>query len=108
MKGGYILEEINNVESLTQPANQEVATSGENEDLAVISLVCGILSFVFNILCIIPSLITGYMYRKQPVVSEAGLRQAKAGIICSWVALGLTLCGIVVFLALLLAIPALF
>ena len=102
------MEEINNVEPLTQPANQEVATSGENEDLAVISLVCGILSFVFNILCIIPSLVTGYLYRKQPVVSEAGLRQAKAGIICSWVALGLTLCGIIIFLALLFTIPALF
>lgn len=102
------MEEINNVESLTQPANQEVSTSGENENLAVISLVCGILSFVFNILCIIPSLVTGYMYQKQPVVSEAGLRQAKAGIICSWVALGLTLCGIIIFLAFLFVIPILF
>lgn len=102
------MEEINNVESSTQLANQKVVTSGENEDLAVISLVCGILSFVFNIFCIVPSLITGYMYRKQSVVSEAGLRQAKAGIICSWVAFGLTLCGIVVFLTFLLTIPALF
>ena len=46
---------------------------------------------LFIVIFAIPSLIYGYKYKKQSVTTESGLKKSKAGIIISYVAIGIVL-----------------
>ena len=68
-----------------------------NDGLSTASLICGILSFFFNIFAI-PGLITGYLYKNKPNTSTQGRKQAKAGIICSWISVGIYVAILIFYL----------
>lgn len=72
----------------TQYSN--VPQTGTQEKIANMALGFGIGS-LFIVFFAIPSLIYGYKYKKQSVTTESGLKKSKAGIIISYIAIGIVL-----------------
>lgn len=75
---------------VTESAQYTEEQDASKEKMANMALGFGIAS-LFIVLFAIPSLIYGYEYKKQSAITENGLKKAKAGIIISYVAIGIVL-----------------
>lgn len=75
---------------VTESAQYTDEQDASQEKMANMALGFGIGS-LFIVIFAIPSLIYGYKYKKQSAITENGLKKAKAGIIISYVAIGIVL-----------------
>ena len=80
--------------------NNKMANKQETNVLAIVSLVCGILSFVaLGLIGAIAAIITGVMAKKEIIrTKQQGIGFAKAGMILGIVNIGISIIAIIILI----------